>query len=112
MLGLIVVTLLTVAFATGTALRASPSVVQVRLEAYQLSGGLLSDLCDDHAQGHAQMANCWLCHLIAGCDLPANRLTRIDIERQLIATVVLPQLLRVRHLPHDPAAPTRGPPLT
>jgi|GEM_PF-4396385 len=45
--GLIFVTLLTVAFATGAAVRAAPSVSEVQLALYQLQGGLLADLCDE-----------------------------------------------------------------
>lgn len=111
LLGLVFVTLLTVAFATGTAVRAAPSVSEVQLEAYQLSGGLLADLCKDKDSDHAHMASCSLCHLVAGSDLPDVSLLLIQIERALVATVILPQIRRAEARPYDPATPTRGPPL-
>ncbi|WP_136686037.1 hypothetical protein [Falsirhodobacter xinxiangensis] len=110
LLGLVFVTLLAVAFATGTAVRAAPSVSEVQLEAYQLQGGLLADLCNEKSPDHAHMAGCSLCHLVAGCDLPDATLSLVEIDRKLIAAVILPQIERAAAHPRDPATPTRGPP--
>lgn len=110
LLGLVFVTLLAVAFATGTAVRAAPTLTEVRLEAYQLQGGLVADLCNEKSPDHAHLASCSLCHLVAGSDLPDIGLPLIEIERKLVATLILPQVQRAATQPRDPATPTRGPP--
>ncbi|MCJ8140018.1 hypothetical protein [Falsirhodobacter halotolerans] len=108
-LGLVAVTLLTVAFATGTVGRAAPSVTDMYLSAYQLQGGLLSDLCHD-TPDHAHEAGCSLCHLVAASNLPDVNLPLIRAERARVAAIILPQIRRAAARPHDPATPTRGPP--
>lgn len=110
LLGLVFVTLLLVAFSTSTAVRAAPSVSELRLEAYQLQGGLLSDLCNDTSSDHAHKPSCSLCHLITGSDLPDNGLSLVEIERKLVAAIILPQTRRAEAHPRDPAVPPRGPP--
>ena len=111
LLGLVLVALMTVAFASGTAARAAPTANDMRLNAYQLAGGLLSDLCHDHAPDHAHMESCALCHLVSGADLPPHRPPTAALERRLVATVILPQIRRAEARPRDPTTPTRGPPL-
>lgn len=110
-LGLIMVTLLAVAFSTGTAMRIAPTASEARLEAYQLAGGLLADLCNEKSPDHAHMTQCALCNLVAGSDLPDTRLSLVAIERLVVGTVILPQIQRAAASPRDPATPTRGPPL-
>lgn len=112
LLGLVFVTVLAVAFATGTAVRAAPTVSEVRLEVYQLQGGVLTDLCNDMSPDHAHMASCSLCHLVAGSDLPDIGLSLAEIEGAFVATIILPQIRRAAWHPRNPATPTRGPPLT
>lgn len=109
-LGLIFVTLLTVAFAAGTAARAAPSVSEVRLELYQLQGGLLADLCDETLSDPAHLAHCSLCHLVAGSTVPDTSLPLVEIERKLVDAVILPQVRRAKARLRDPAIPPRGPP--
>lgn len=109
-LGIAFATLLAVALATGTAARVSPTVSEVRLEAYQLQGGLLSDLCNETSSDHAHMVSCSLCHLVAGSDLPQTDLVLVEIERKLFSSVILPQIQRAAMQLRDPATPPRGPP--
>lgn len=108
--GIVFVTLLTVAFATGTAARSAPTVSETRLEAYQLQGGLLSDLCNEMSSDHAHIVSCSLCHLVAGSDLPQTAHVLVEIERKLFSSVILPQIQRAALQLRDPATPPRGPP--
>lgn len=110
MAGLALLTLLAVAFATGTALHAAPNLNEARLEAYQLAGGSLDDLCGEDGADHAHIASCSLCHLVSSSDLPQTVHSLTLIERRLVATVILPQLRRAAARPRDPATPPRGPP--
>lgn len=111
LLGLIFVTLLAVAFITGTAARAAPSVSEVRLEFYQLQGGVLADLCDETSADPGHLAHCSLCHLVAGSTIPDTGLPLVEIERKLVDAVILPQIRRAEARLRDPAIPPRGPPL-
>ncbi|WP_435168831.1 hypothetical protein [Falsirhodobacter sp. 1013] len=110
--GLVLLALTAVAFATGTALRAAPSLSELRLDAYQLAGGALVDLCNDQGPDHAHMASCALCHLVAGSDLPDTDLALIEIERRYVTAQLLPQVRRAEARARDPAIPPRGPPLS
>ncbi|MDB6452914.1 hypothetical protein [Falsirhodobacter sp. 20TX0035] len=109
-LGLILLAMTAVAFATGTIARAAPTVTELRLEAYQLAGGALADLCNDHAPDHAHAASCSLCHLAAGSTLPDTDLPLTLIERTYVTLHLLPQLRRAATRVRDPATPPRGPP--
>ena len=109
-LGLVLLALTAVAFATGTAVRAAPSLSELRLDAYQLAGGALADLCNDQGPDHAHMASCALCHLVAGSDLPPGGLALTEIERSYVTAHLLPQVRRAAARARDPAIPPRGPP--
>lgn len=109
-LRLLALVLIALAFASGTGLRAAPTVAEARLEAYQLQGGLLADLCNEKSPAHPHAADCALCHLLAAGDLPPRQTSLIRIERALVASVILPRIQRAEAHRHDPAIPTRGPP--
>lgn len=110
LLGLVLVTLLAIAFATGTAVRAAPTASEVRLEAFQLLGGLPDDLCNDSAPDHAHTASCALCHLVAGAALPDPGAFPAGVTLARAFSVTLPQIRRAPTGPRNPATPTRGPP--
>lgn len=109
-LGLVMMTLLAVAFATGTAVRAAPSVTEIRLEAFQLAGGVVEELCNVKGPDHAHIASCALCDLIAASHMPDACIPMMALERQVVATVILPQVERAAARARDPAIPPRGPP--
>ncbi|QUS37284.1 hypothetical protein [Falsirhodobacter algicola] len=108
--GLVLLMLLSVAFAAGTALRAAPSASEVRLEAWLLEGNTRADLCNHDGPDHVHTATCSLCHLLASGDLPARIPALIPTERHIAATVILPRTQRAFGRARDPAVPPRGPP--
>lgn len=108
--GLLLLILLALAFASGAAGRAVPTVAEARLQAFELSGGVLADLCHAGQPERPHVASCSLCHLVAAGDLPDTPLKLVEIERRLLAAVILPQIRRGEARPRDPATPTRGPP--
>lgn len=108
--GLVMMALLALAFATATVARAAPTATEVRLEAFQLAGGVADDLCNTKDSDHPHLYSCSLCHLISSGDLPEAMLSLTGIEQLVVATVILPQLRRAAARPRDPATPPRGPP--
>lgn len=109
-LGMVLATLLAVAFATETAARTAPSVSDRGLEVYQLLGGLVSDLCNTTGTDAAHTPDCSLCHLLTGGDWPGHHPSFVRSERARVLRLVLPQIRRARAHPRDPAIPPRGPP--
>lgn len=109
-LGLAFLTLLTLAFASGSFARAAPQASERTLEVLQLMGMDVGDLCDEDSPQHVHLAECSLCHLVAGADLPDAALTLIEVDRRIVATIVLPRMDRAAAHPRDPATPPRGPP--
>lgn len=105
--GLVGVLLLTFAFAIGGAVRPSASVAEARLDALALAGFSLDDLCNDQTSHDAR---CSLCNLLSGGDLPSLTGILISLDRQLVASVILPDMQRAALRPRDPAVPLRGPP--
>lgn len=110
-LGLALMTLLALAFASGSYARAAPTLADVKLDAYILSGGSALDLCRQADGDHAHLAECALCHLVAASNLPEAGLSLIRIDARMMATVILPQIRRAAARPRDPATPPRGPPI-
>ncbi|MDH2327405.1 hypothetical protein QCN27_11055 [Cereibacter sp. SYSU M97828] len=110
-LGLTFLTLLAIAFASGSYARSAPAASEQKLEMLQLMGMSVDDLCDEDGRQHAHLAECSLCHLVAGTNLPDAGLTLIELDRRIVAALVLPQMDRAAARPRDPATPPRGPPL-
>lgn len=109
-LGLALVTLLAVAFATGSLTRAAPDLSEVTLDAYILSGGSALDLCRQKDGDHAHMSECSLCNLVSSCALPYARLSLTEVDGHFLTTIVMPQIRRAAAGLRDPAIPPRGPP--
>ncbi|TQS70803.1 hypothetical protein ERN12_13155 [Rhodobacteraceae bacterium] len=108
-LGLVFVTLLAVAFASDMSVRAAEQVYEVQRQIGKAGAG--TSLCAPSSSEHDHKRSCSLCHLISSCDLPPSAgLLLIEIERDLIARVILPQMRRDAARPRDPATPARGPP--
>lgn len=102
--------LLAIAFATGSFARPAPSADEARLQAFMLWSGTPGDLCGDGEAEHPHLALCSLCHLVTMTNLPASHPPLVDIEQRLVASVILPRILRAAAHPRDPATPPRGPP--
>lgn len=109
-LRLVMALLLALAFAGAGFARAAPSIAEARLDALMLAGFDKADLCRDAAEGHAHLAECSLCNLVSNSTFPDGTLSLLDMERRLVASILLPQIRRAALHRHDPAIPPRGPP--
>ncbi|MBM3606746.1 MAG: hypothetical protein FJX25_19220 [Alphaproteobacteria bacterium] len=91
---LTLLTVVSLAFASAMSGRSVPTISEVRLEAYVLTGVSVGDLClhDEPQNSHA--FHCSLCHLIAGCGLPSADLRLVAIEQRFAAAIIRPQVER------------------
>lgn len=84
-----------------------PTVAELELQAFLLSGGSLDDLCGhDGGMAHVDCDIC--CHTAA---LPARHQPSIlEAEQTYLALVILPRAALAANRIYDPSAPVRGPP--
>lgn len=108
--GLALLTVLSFAFASGTALRAAPQASDARLEVLQLMGFAVDDLCNDGQDKAVHFVECSLCNLVASSTLPDAGGLLVEVDRRIYASVILPQIRRAEARQRDPATPLRGPP--
>ncbi|MCZ0960100.1 hypothetical protein [Paracoccus benzoatiresistens] len=112
-LGLAFLALTVLALATGLSASPVPTEMDLRLQAWVLSGVSLDDiLCEDHGAGHLGHGDghCPLCNLTAPPGLPAVAPSLTDADQRILARIVLPQIRRAEGRARDPALPKRGPP--
>ncbi len=87
-----------------------PTATDAAIEAFQLAGGDLSDLCGDETQGSAHR-DCPACHITSASLLPDPAETVRDAELRLLVEVIAPRQSRIVHAVRDPVRGMGAPPL-
>lgn len=99
--------LIAFAFSTSAAFKPVPTIAELQLQAFLLSGGSIDDLCG-HEGGLAHIDCDICCHAPS---LPALHQPSIfEADQTYLAQVILPQAALAANKIHDPSAPVRGPP--
>lgn len=109
-LGIVVLTLLTLALGAAGHAHHVPSPEDNAIQAYLLAGGDLEALCDGRGHDHVALPGCPVCHLVDAAIVPPPAGTLLDLPRRLLALAEAPPPAPGLAAPRDPSHSQTGPP--